>query len=471
MRITCETKDHLQLNELTEFQGGLKTRDDDDVAKIRRSIDKYGFATPLFVWKHDGINHVLDGHGRIKTLKAMQAAGEEIPAPPIVYVDCKNTESAKNLLLRINSTYGEMTAKSIKTFLSGIQININDIKLPSGIIDLVLLDQQKQSEIKNTLREQFLIPPFSVLDTRQGYWQDRKKQWKSIGIKSDEGRDTKMLDHLRVNAAKMNNGKSLLAEQSIFDPGLCETMYIWFCMPDGKILDPFSGGSVRGIVASYKHMQYTGFDIRPEQIAANENQIHICDGNKYTPQWIAHDSAKMNEVLPPDYQADFVFSCPPYADLEKYSDINGDISNMEYSRFLQAYRGIIKTSCEHLKQNRFAVFVVGEVRGKDGAYYNFVPDTIKAFEDAGLKYYNELILLNVAGGKAYTAGHDAKKSRKIAKVHQNILAFIKGDADEAAKIHDNILVFLKGDSKQANSELGDFVCDNVILPELPDDME
>ena len=164
---------------------------------------------------------------------------------------------------------------------------------------------------------------------------------------------------------------------------------------------------------------------------------------------------------------DFVFSCPPYADLEKYSDIDGDISNMDYPQFLETYRAIIKASVSHLKENRFAVFVVGEVRNKKtGEYYNFVPDTIKAFEDAGLKYYNEIILLNVAGGKAYTAGHDAKKSRKIAKVHQNILAFVKGDADEAAKIHEQVLVFLKGNSKEANANLGDFRADNCILPEM-----
>ena len=61
---------------------------------------------------------------------------------------------------------------------------------------------------------------------------------------------------------------------------------------------------------------------------------------------------------------------------------------------------------------------------------------------------------------------DAKKSRKIAKVHQNILAFVKGDADEAAKIHEQGLVFLKGNSKEANADLGEFRADNCILPEM-----
>lgn len=449
IRIACETLHTLALEELTEFQGGLKIRDESDIEKIRKSIADYGFATPFFIWRNGATNYVLDGHGRVKALQAMQQAGEIIPPLPVVYVDCKDESTARNLLLRINSTYGLMTADTVRDFIKDLNIAIEDIRLPSGTIDLSPLEKKTQDITKRTLREQFLVPPFSVLDTRQGYWQDRKKQWKSIGIKSEEGRDNKMLSHLKKNAEKVNGTANTLTELSIFDPVLCETMYTWFCTPDGKVLDPFAGGSVRGIVASYKQMEYTGFDIRPEQIAANEKQLYICEGNKYAPRWIC------------------CFSCPPYADLETYSDIEGDISNMDYPRFMQTYREIIRKACAYLKDNRFAVFVVGEVRNKKtGAYYNFVPDTIQAFEDAGLAYYNEIILLNVAGGKAYTAGHDAKQSRKIAKVHQNILAFVKGDADKAAKIHENVLVFLKGNSKQANADLGDFVTDNCILPDL-----
>ena len=467
MRITCETKDNLPLSALTEFQGGLKKRTVEDTKKIEKSINDYGFATPFFVWKHDGINSVLDGHGRLQTLKEMQKRGEEIPPLPVVYIDCKDEATAKNLLLRICSTYGEMTAETVRDFIKELEIAFDDIRLSSGTIDLTQLDKKKMDDTKTTLRQQFLVPPFSVLDTRQGYWQDRKRQWKSIGIKSEEGRDNKMLKHLKENASKVNGGaENTLSEVSIFDPVLCETMYTWFCMPHGSVLDPFAGGSVRGIVASYKHMKYTGFDIRPEQVEANEKQKVICDGNEYAPQWICKDSAKMSEVLGGEMY-DFVFSCPPYADLEKYSDIDGDISNMEYPQFLETYRAIIKEAVSHLKDNRFAVFVVGEVRNKKtGEYYKFIPDTIKAFEDAGLKYYNEIILLNVAGPKAYTAGHYAKKSRKIAKVHQNILAFVKGDADEAAKIHEQVLVFLKGNSKEANADLGEFRADNCILPEM-----
>ncbi len=45
-------------------------------------------------------------------------------------------------------------------------------------------DQQNNS----TMFEQFLVPPFSVLDARQGYWQERKSAWLDLGIQSELGR-------------------------------------------------------------------------------------------------------------------------------------------------------------------------------------------------------------------------------------------------------------------------------------------
>jgi len=39
-----------------------------------------------------------------------------------------------------------------------------------------------------SLADRFLIPPFSVLNAREGWWQNRKKAWLDLGIKSELGR-------------------------------------------------------------------------------------------------------------------------------------------------------------------------------------------------------------------------------------------------------------------------------------------
>ena len=58
---------------------------------------------------------------------------------------------------------------------------------------------------------------------------------------------------------------------SIFDHVLCEMVYRWFCPPGGAVLDPFAGGSVRGIIAVKLGRSYTGVDLRAEQTEANRD--------------------------------------------------------------------------------------------------------------------------------------------------------------------------------------------------------
>ena len=205
-------------------------------------------------------------------------------------------------------------------------------------------------------------------------------------------------------------------------------MYHWFTKEDDKILDCFSGGSVRGIVASKLKRNYTGIDLSKNQIEHNIIQgSKICES--HIPNWICDNGLNVDKL---NEKYDFLFSCPPYYNLEVYSENPEDISTMQYKDFLNDYKEIIRKSCEKLNENSFAVFVVGEVR-ENGNYVGFVPDTISAFEDAGMSYYNEMILLQ----EPATAGMRAEKfmnaSRKIPKAHQNVLMFLKGSSQDAAK--------------------------------------
>lgn len=284
------------------------------------------------------------------------------------------------------------------------------------------------------LKGEFIFPPFSVLNTREGLWQDRKRLWLGLGIESELGRGGNIelpTDDGRTNA-------------SIFDPVLCELMYTWFCTPGGVVLDPFAGGSVRGIVASKLGHPYWGVDLSARQVEANTKQgMKIC-GESACPHWLQGDSRQIRYIIETsiwgtvnEFECDFIFSCPPYADLEVYSDHPQDISRLRYPEFKLAYNKIITKTCRMLKPNRFAVFVVGEVRdqSKQGSpYYGFVPDTIRAFENAGLSYYNELVLVTAIGSLPVRAGPAFRRGRKIGRTHQSVLVFCKGDGMAAAKM-------------------------------------
>ena len=290
-----------------------------------------------------------------------------------------------------------------------------------------LFGEQELDVVKDVLRSRWIEPPFSVLDTRQGGWQQRKRQWKRLGIESEIGRDAKAYNTKewieQKRAEGQMKGNKMPSNTSIFDPALCEVLYKWFVSDGGRILDPFAGGSVRGIVANFLGYEYVGIDIRSEQVESNYDQAdRIFPNNGMKPLWIVGDSDVKLDDLQGEF--DFVFSCPPYGDLEVYSDLDGDISNMEYDDFLVAYRSIIKKSCDKLKSGGYACFVVAEFRDKKGNYRGFVPDTIKAFTDCGMKFYNEAILINSFGSAPIRANGNMK-SGKLVKVHQNILVFKK----------------------------------------------
>ena len=135
IKITCKTKEKLRLEDMVEFQGGLKKRDEADIDKIVGSIRRFGFSFPFFVWRHRGLNNILDGHGRLLALHKLDELGFKVPPLPVVYVSCRTERDARDLLLRLNSQYGRMTAESVLEFIGDFDIETSELELPGGTID------------------------------------------------------------------------------------------------------------------------------------------------------------------------------------------------------------------------------------------------------------------------------------------------------------------------------------------------
>ena len=268
-----------------------------------------------------------------------------------------------------------------------------------------------------------MITPFSVLDTRTKEWKKRKEHWiTTYGIQSELGRE---------DIESKSQFWESTSNVSIFDPVLCELMYDWFVPKGGKILDPFAGGSVRGIVAEEMGYKYDGIELSQNQILANQKQ-----SNK--PNWILGDSDKKLFLLEQEY--DFVWTCPPYYDLEVYSDDKDDLSNMSEGSFDDKLDKIIYKSTTKLKSNRFFGIVVSEVRNPSttgnysiGNYRKLVSKTIQMCERHGLKFYNDIVLFNSQHQASRVGKTYFDRNRKIPSVHQNILIFVKGNPDIATE--------------------------------------
>lgn len=725
------------------------------IDKVAASLKEFGWKQPMVV---DAEGVLVVGHTRREgALRLGWTEGPVVVARDLTPTQIKAYRLADNRTNEEAEWDNELLALELDALkLDGFALDLTgfddlEIKelLDAGDDEAAGADAGAAKKPKTLkLTERFLVPPFSVLDARQGYWQDRKKEWIGLGIRSEAGRgeapsanedgvvkttggllmrslsshpdyyNQKRKAEEKVGRALtpteferdhfvMPENDALASGTSVFDPVLCELAYRWFSPKGGTVVDPFAGGSVRGIVASKLGRQYIGVDLRAEQVEANRAQaealcapgtatveinerapdftpeltpveqhgeyfakredlwtrsgasgaksrlmfklaeernaagiitagarispqieraalvaralgiparLHTAEGKptpeiqtcrdagatvlqhqagrlsvikarlredseahpdwltvpfgvgleeyaedvaaqvanipadvkrivvpcgsgmslagilrglerariacdvlavrlghdpadyleKFTtaamrarvtfadavqgfdehspvtewqgieldpmyeakcipflapgdclwcvgiresskpgvrtiaaddvlyPVWVAGDSRHIDQHAA-GVEADLVFSCPPYADLEVYSDDPQDISNLSYEEFRSAYREIIAKSCSLLKQDRFACFVVGDVRDKRGNYYNFVSDTIQAFLDAGLSLYNEAVLLTSVGSVAMRAGRQFEIGRKLGKSHQNVLVFVKGDGKRATE--------------------------------------
>lgn len=234
---------------------------------------------------------------------------------------------------------------------------------------------------------------------------------------------------------------------STFDPFLCEILVKWFSRQGDWIYDPFAGGHVRGAVSAMLGRNYVGMDINPVQVQANnEAWADICSryisdkfgkvdwvegssadfGSEELKQKIAEEGSHL--IQGDEHVFDMLLTCPPYYNLEVYTNDPKDISTCKtYEEFMQEYTHILSVAYDHMAQDTFAVIVVEEIRDKNGILYGFVPDTINAFKQAGFLYYNEMILENRIMSLGVRCPKYFEQSRKVGRHHQQILVFFKGD--------------------------------------------
>lgn len=282
---------------------------------------------------------------------------------------------------------------------------------------------------KRTMSDYFGVPPFSILNTVDGLWQARKRRWNNLINDKGQAREGVLGDKDGM-MGKIANGTSIL------DACLAETMLKWFTEENFKTFDPFAGDTVFGFVSGFLKRPFVGIELREEQATFNQEQT---DREGLPCKYICDSSENMDNHIQ-DNSMDFIFSCPPYADLEVYSDLEDDLSTMSHDDFFSMYKTILTNTFKILKNNRFAVVVTSEVRDKKtGEYIMLVPHTIGIMKRAGYMFYNDIILVNSVGSLPLRSGKAMNSGRKVGRRHQNVLVFYKGDAKKI-KENFNILI-------------------------------
>ncbi len=174
-------------------------KNDEQVDRMIESINEFGFRIPV-VAKSDG--SVVDGHLRLKAAKKL---GME--TVPVVLADDLTDAQIKafRLLANRSANWAEWDDDLLRLELGELQDMDFDMSLTGFNADELdaLLDRDSgtvegsvvgEPEARQKLSERFGVAPFSVLNAREGWWQERKNAWLALGIRSEIGRGDNALD-------------------------------------------------------------------------------------------------------------------------------------------------------------------------------------------------------------------------------------------------------------------------------------
>ena len=414
--VMCRYSEIVDTDTLTENPDNPNRHPSHQLERLAEIIQGTGWRQPITVSTLSG--YIVKGHGRYKAAKL---AG--LRQVPIEWQDYESKEKEMADLIADNkiAAMAVIDETVLERELSKLA-ETPDFALtgfsPSELAEMTAIAQQN-----NPLSQPFTVLFSSILDTRRGAWIDRARAWHSLI--GDEGQARAEANLIHGDFTAKYGGRTI----SILDPVLSETMTRWFTpAPGAKCFDVFAGDTIFGYVCSYLGMSFTGIELREEQAAFNNEQTrHL--GARY----ICDDGRNVLNHIEPDSQ-DLLFSCPPYFDIEVYSDKENDASNQaSYADFYAILDTAFSNAIKCLKKDRFAVIVVGDIRSKkDGSYYGFMEDVKQTFRKNGMCLYNEMVLVNVAGTMPIRARR-AMRTRKVGKTHQNVLVFYKGDTNAIPK--------------------------------------
>jgi len=135
VEIACKGADLKDIEELSEFQGSIKSLSAENFEKLKRTILENGFSAPMFVWQSEKRNWIIDGHQRLRVLGRLRDEGVHVPPIPIVYIEAETRKEAKRKLLSIASQYGVFDVQSLDFFIADDDLEIAELLQEIRLVD------------------------------------------------------------------------------------------------------------------------------------------------------------------------------------------------------------------------------------------------------------------------------------------------------------------------------------------------
>ena len=284
-----------KLSELTPHPENPRRFTDKGMKDLEKSIRNIGMAQPINITP-DGI--ILSGHARCEILK--QKGVEEVE----VYVPNRDLtpEEQHEILVRMNANIaGDWDWDKLANEYNPKELDEWGLDIP----DFNPAEEEESAEEEETrhLQSQFLCPPFTVLDTRQDYWKERKSYWEE-----------------QIGAD--------IVQQSFWDPVFVEIMLKWFGSTKSQ---PATIHAPDGIIQDIA--ERIGLKVSTDEPADLILTSYL--GGKFDPKY----TDKIFDNLKDDRFAVIVFN--KTATAEPYEDTGGKVAAHIKDRNIHLYNEIM----------------------------------------------------------------------------------------------------------------------------------
>lgn len=175
-----------------------------------------------------------------------------------------------------------------------------------------------------------------------------------------------------------------------WSPYIPRNLLLRYSQEGDLVLDQFAGGGTTLVETKLLNRNIIGVDINDVALERCKEKIDF-DYEAAKGRVELHKGDARNLDFISDDSIDFVCTHPPYANIIKYSEgIEGDLSQLKVSEFLEEMKLVASESYRVLKKGKFCAILMGDTRQKG----HMVPmsfDVMRIFEEAGFKL-KELII-------------------------------------------------------------------------------
>ena len=128
------------------------------------------------------------------------ARWRDTPTAPVIKASELTDEEQREFIIKDNVGFGEWDMDALANEwdtedLTDWGLDLWNTEQGSGGSGSGTLPK---SPAESSLFDRFVVPPFSILDTRKGYWQDRKKKWHDLIGDMGESRNDTLVTSLEI---------------------------------------------------------------------------------------------------------------------------------------------------------------------------------------------------------------------------------------------------------------------------------